>query len=152
MYGGAWVVQLVEPLTPDLGSGHDLRVVGWSPSCGGRSVLSRESAKILSPSPSASAPPLYVHQLELSLSLSQINIFKNPKETKNKKTWGVYTRYPANVGGRTQSVSCVGIGLRACVTHLIRCRVEGQQGAGPVLPPQGLIPPVPILRGCALQQ
>lgn len=37
-------------------------------------------------------------------------------------------------------------------THLIRCRVQGEQGGGPVLPPEGFIAPVHILGGCLLQQ
>ena len=39
---GAWVVQLVKCLTPDLGTGHDLRVVRSSPNSG--SMLSVEAA------------------------------------------------------------------------------------------------------------
>ena len=31
---GAWAAQLVECLTLDFGSGHDLRVVEWSPASG----------------------------------------------------------------------------------------------------------------------
>lgn len=48
----------------------------------------------------------------------------------------------------------MGAGLPACAggTHLIRCRVEGEQGARAVLPPQGLVAPVHVLRGRALQQ
>ena len=42
---GAWVAQLAEHLTLDLGSGHDLRVVGLSPVSG-----STLSAEILCPS------------------------------------------------------------------------------------------------------
>ena len=39
---GAWVAQLVEHLTLDFGSGHDLRVMGSSPVLG--SVLSVQTA------------------------------------------------------------------------------------------------------------
>ena len=42
MFRGAWVAQWVKCLTLGLGSGHDLRVVGSSPTLG--SVLSGESA------------------------------------------------------------------------------------------------------------
>lgn len=37
-------------------------------------------------------------------------------------------------------------------THLIRCWVQGEQGRGPVLPPEGFVAPVHILGGCPLQQ
>jgi len=39
---GAWEAQLVEHPTVDFSSGHDLRVLGWSPALG--SALSRKSA------------------------------------------------------------------------------------------------------------
>ena len=39
---GSWVAQLVKHLTPDFGSGHDLRVVSSSPASG--SLLGMESA------------------------------------------------------------------------------------------------------------
>ena len=39
---GAWVVQSVKHPTPDFGSGHDLRVVTWSPTLS--SALGREPA------------------------------------------------------------------------------------------------------------
>ena len=41
-YRGACVAQLFKPPNLDFGSGHDLRVLGWSPHVG--SVLSGESA------------------------------------------------------------------------------------------------------------
>ena len=51
---GAWGAQLVECLTLDFGSGHDLRVVRLNPALG--SMLSMESA-LDSLSPSPSTPP-----------------------------------------------------------------------------------------------
>ena len=42
IFRGAWVDQLIEHLTLDFGSDHDLRVVGSSPSSG--SALSMEPA------------------------------------------------------------------------------------------------------------
>ena len=42
VFRAAWVVQSVKCLTLDFGSGHDLRVVRWSPASG--SMLSGESA------------------------------------------------------------------------------------------------------------
>ena len=51
---------VVKPPTPDCGSGHDLRVLGWSPASG--SLFDEEPA-----SPSPSAPPLLVLSLSLSL-------------------------------------------------------------------------------------
>lgn len=52
-----------------------------------------------------------------------------------------------SVGWVLASVVCGPVG-----THLVRCWVEGEQGAGPVLPSEGLITPVHILRGHPLQQ
>ena len=49
-YWGVWVAQSLEHLTLDFGSGHDLRVVRWSPMSG--SVLCEEPA-----SESLSVPP-----------------------------------------------------------------------------------------------
>ena len=64
---GAWVAQLVKCLTLDFNSGHDLRILGSSPTSG--SLLSGEFA---SPSPFA-RPPAHARVL--------INkIFKNYKE------------------------------------------------------------------------
>lgn len=40
----------------------------------------------------------------------------------------------------------------AAGTHLVRGGVEGEQGAGPVLPPLGLVAPVHVLGGRPLQQ
>ena len=33
-FWGTWVAQLVKHLTLDYGSGHDLRILGWSPVAG----------------------------------------------------------------------------------------------------------------------
>ena len=41
-FWGTWVAQPVKCLTPDFGSGHDLRVVRWNPVLG--SVLGMEPA------------------------------------------------------------------------------------------------------------
>ena len=74
---GDWVAQLVKDPTPDFGSGHDLRVMIWSP-CKAWNLL-----KILFPFPSA-AP------LSLSLSLSnKTEPWKNKKEVQGQKFWGL---------------------------------------------------------------
>ena len=63
IFRGTWVVLWVKLPTLNFGSGHDLRVVGSSPTSG--SGLSGESAwDSLSPSPSALPP---AHALSLSL-------------------------------------------------------------------------------------
>ena len=65
---GAWVGQSVKLLTLGFGSGHDLTVMGSSPtSC---CALSTEHAACLRFSPPLFAPPLLARSLSLSLSLS----------------------------------------------------------------------------------
>ena len=64
MPGGCLGGSVTEALA--FGSGHDLRVLRWSPALG--SLLSEESA---SPSPAAAAAPACVHVLSLSLSLKK---------------------------------------------------------------------------------
>ena len=62
---GAWVAQLVKCLTVDFGSGHDPRVVGWSPVLG--SVLGVDPAWD-SLSPSAPLTPACAHFLSKILN------------------------------------------------------------------------------------
>jgi len=70
---GHLVAQLVEHLTLDFSSDHDLRVLRWSPTVG--SALSRESA---GNSPSALPPTL-------AGLLSQINKLKEKRKRERKK-------------------------------------------------------------------
>ena len=58
IFRGTWGAQSVKPLTLDLGSGQDLRVMGLSPASG--SALSTESAY---PSPSALSPILFLSKI-----------------------------------------------------------------------------------------
>ena len=69
MLKGALVAQSVEHLTLDFDSGHDRRVMGWSPKLG--SALSMETAW-----DSFSLPLPHMHPLPLSLSLSLFQIKK----------------------------------------------------------------------------
>ena len=69
-FGVVWVAQLVEHLTPDFGSGHDPRVMGWNPTLG--STLGVEPAW-----ESLSFCPSPIHSLSPSLPLSLSN--KNKK-------------------------------------------------------------------------
>ena len=64
-HGGTWLAQLVEHLTLDFGSGHDLSVMRLSLELG--SALSGNLLEILSLSPSLRPYPAH------SLSLKQIN-------------------------------------------------------------------------------
>ena len=61
----AWMAQLVEHLTPDLGPGHDLRVTRWSPHW---AVYIQSWSLLVIPSP-PHAHPAGAH----FLSLSKIN-------------------------------------------------------------------------------
>ena len=70
---GAWMAQWIEHLDLDMGSGHDLAVVGWGPELG--SVLSVEPVWD-SLSPSLSAPPLLTHSLKINK-----NKFQNKQKT-----------------------------------------------------------------------
>ena len=53
---GVWVAEVVKPLTFDFGSGHDLRVMRWSPRISSALSSNRESA----------SPPLLLPLLALS--------------------------------------------------------------------------------------
>ena len=86
MTWGAWVAQSVKHLTLDFGSGHDLRVVRFSPELGSRltprwawSLLKILSLPLLLP-----LPPARVHTHSLSLkkkkeSQSKTQLQKNTK-------------------------------------------------------------------------
>jgi len=65
---GPWVAQLVKPPTRGFGSGHDLGVLGWSP------TLAPHSAQRLLGILSLSLPlpdPSCMHMLSLTLSLNK---------------------------------------------------------------------------------
>ena len=67
IFWGTWVAQSLKPLTLHFSSGHDLGIMGWSPSLG--SMLCVESAYV-SLSLSLSLPPLLFPLLGHTLSLS----------------------------------------------------------------------------------
>ena len=77
------MVQLVEHLTIGFGSGHDLRVLGWSPRSG--SMLGGESAWRISSSPSA--PPFDPSPSSKSINLEkkkEARIYVIPKLDKTR--------------------------------------------------------------------
>ena len=64
---GAWMVQSVEHLTLDFGSGHDLTVCGFEPHIGPWADSAEPAWDSLSPSLSLSAPPPLAPSLSLKI-------------------------------------------------------------------------------------
>ena len=58
-FRGAWVAQLVERLTLDIGSGHDLMVCGFEPLIGVSAVSTESASDPLSPFLFAPPPLVY---------------------------------------------------------------------------------------------